>query len=56
MKFQIKDVKKAVEFIELIKFIKTLSNHITCIFYAKRPGHAALPEKGVLHVNKCSGR
>ena len=31
MKFEIKDVKKAVEFIELIKFIKTLSNHITCM-------------------------
>jgi DNA polymerase III sliding clamp (beta) subunit (PCNA family) len=31
MKFQIKDVKKAVEFIELIKFIKTLSNHTTCM-------------------------
>jgi proliferating cell nuclear antigen PCNA len=29
MKFQIKDVKKAVEFIELIKLIKQLSNHLT---------------------------
>ena len=29
MKFQIKDVKKAIEFIEIIKFIKNLTNHIT---------------------------
>ena len=31
MKFQIKDGKKAVEFIELIKLIKTLSQHLTCM-------------------------
>jgi proliferating cell nuclear antigen PCNA len=31
MKFQIKDVKKAVEFVELIKLIKALSQHLTCI-------------------------
>ena len=31
MKFQIKDSKKAVEFIELIKLIKTLSQHLTCM-------------------------
>jgi proliferating cell nuclear antigen PCNA len=30
MKFQIKDVSKAYEFIELIKFIKNLSSDITC--------------------------
>lgn len=29
MKFQIKDAKKAMEWIELLKFIKNLSNHIT---------------------------
>jgi proliferating cell nuclear antigen len=31
MKFQIKDSKKAIEFIELIKLIKTLSQHLTCM-------------------------
>ena len=31
MKFQIVDVKKAIEFIELIKLIKTLSQHLTCM-------------------------
>ena len=29
MKFHIKDAKKAMEWIELLKFIKNLSNHIT---------------------------
>ena len=29
MKFQIKDAKKAMEWIEILKFIKNLSNHIT---------------------------